>query len=353
MSLPQPLLWVTEYLQSGVTIPAHPLALDANRRFDERSQRALTRYYHAAGAGGLAVGVHTTQFAIRNPEHNLLRPVLELAAETARVEDERAGRSTILVAGILGNTQQAVAEAKLARDLGYHLGLLSLAALPGATDEELIDHARAVAAEIPLFGFYLQPSVGGRILSRSFWREFCAIENVMAIKVAPFNRYGTLDVLRGVVESGRAEEVALYTGNDDTIIYDLLTDYQSIEGICLKFVGGLLGHWAVWTKGAVELLAKVREWKGSKVIPREALQTALHVTEMNGAIFDAAHNYAGCIPGIHYVLYKQGLIESINTLDPSELLSPGQREEIERVIAAYPHLVDDDFVRDHLEEWRS
>ncbi|MGE3799735.1 MAG: dihydrodipicolinate synthase family protein [Candidatus Kapaibacterium sp.] len=352
MSLPQPISWVTECLQSGTVIPAHPLALTAERTFDERSQRALTRYYHAAGVGGVAVGVHTTQFAIRSSEHNLLHPVLELAAETVREEDERTGRSTILVAGILGNTQQAVAEAKLARDLGYHLGLLSLAALPDATDEELIAHARAVATEIPLFGFYLQPSVGGRLLSRSFWREFCAIRNVMAIKVAPFNRYATLDVLRGVVESGRAEEIALYTGNDDTIIYDLLTEYQSPEGISLNFVGGLLGHWAVWTKRAVELLERVREWKSGEVIPREALRTALHVTEMNSAIFDAKHNYAGCIPGIQYVLYRQGLIESINTLDRSELLSPGQREEIERVIAAYPELTDSDFIQSHLEEWR-
>ncbi len=352
-SLPQLPLRVAERLRSGLVIPAHPLALDAERRFDAQSQRALTRYYHAAGVGGVAVGVHTTQFAVRNPEHDLFVPVLELAAQTVREEDGRTGRETLLVAGVVGKTDQAVGEARLARGLGYHLGLLSLASLPDATDEELIAHARTVAAEIPLFGFYLQPAVGGRLLSRSFWREFCRIENVAAIKVAPFNRYATLDVLRGVAESGRGEEIALYTGNDDAIVHDLLTEYRSPEGPSLRFVGGLLGHWAVWTKRAVELLEKIRTWREFGTVPEEVLRIALQVTEMNGAIFDAAHNYAGCIPGIHYVLYKQGLIESMNTLDPSETLSPGQQEEIDRVIALYPDLVDDEFVGGGLEEWKS
>ena len=342
MGFPQPPDHIREILRKGTVIPAHPLALDAERRFDEESQRRLTRYYHAAGAGGIAVGVHTTQFEIRAPRHNLLRPVLELAAETVRGEDDRTGRETLLVAGIIGGEEQAVAEARLARDLGYHIGLLSLGALPDASDDELILHARRVAREIPLFGFYLQPAVGGRHLSRSFWREFCQIENVLAIKVAPFDRYRTLDVVEGVAESGRGGEVALYTGNDDAILYDLLTSYRVQEDATLEFVGGLLGHWAVWTKRAVEILEKCRSWKESGTIPAEGLTLAAQVTAMNAALFDAAHNYAGCIPGIHYVLWKQGLIKSMNTLNPDEQLSPGQKKAIDQVMAAWPWLTDNE-----------
>ena len=342
---------IAEQLRVGVAIPAHSLALNANRRFDEQSQSVLTRYYHGAGAGGLAVGVHTTQFTIRDPEHSLLRPVLELAAQIVKEEDKRTERETILVAGVVGKTDQALREARLACDLGYHLGLLSLAALPDATDDVLIAHAEAVADEIPLFGFYLQPAVGGRPLSRSFWRRFCQIENVMAVKVAPFNRYATLDVIRGLAESGRASQVALYTGNDDTILYDLLTEYHLPEAQSLQFVGGLLGHWAVWTKRAVEVLERCRLWRSADTLPGEVRKLAGEITEMNAALFDAANNYAGCIAGIQYVLQRQGLIESMHTLDPDEVLSPGQQEEIERVCSAYPHLIDDEFVQENLNTW--
>ena len=351
-SLLEPVHWVVEQLQHGIAIPAHPLALDSNRRFDEPSQSALTRYYHAAGAGGLAVGVHTTQFSIRNSEHDLFRPVLELAAQRVKEEDQQTGRTTVLIAGVVGKTKQALEEARLASDLGYHAALLSLAGLPNATDQELLQHAQSVAEVIPLFGFYLQPAVGGRPLSRSFWREFCQIENVIAIKVAPFNRYATLDVVRGLAESGRASQVALYTGNDDSILSDLLTEYHLPEAESLRFVGGLLGHWAVWTKRAVETLESCRSWREAGNIPGSALTLGVQITEMNAALFDPANDYAGCIPGIQYVLHKQGLIESIHTLDPSEVLSSGQREEIDRVCRAYPGLTDNEFVREHLDVWR-
>ncbi len=315
-----------ETLAKGCVIPAHPLALTSERKLDERRQRALTRYYLAAGAGGVAVGVHTTQFAIRDPKIGLFEPVLALAME------ELGGKDSIVkVAGIVGPTRQAVREADLARSLGYNIGLLSMAALTGASNSAMIAHARAVAQVIPVFGFYLQPAVGGRILDYEFWREFVEIENVLAIKVAPFNRYQTLDVIRALRESGRT--VALYTGNDDNIVADLLTP---------PFVGGLLGHWAVWTRRAVEL---------HKQIPRDWQRAALEVTDMNAAIFDAANGFHGCIAGIHEVLRRQGLLAGRWCLDPGEDLSPGQMGEIDRVCRAYPHLTDDDFVRDHLEDW--
>ena len=258
---PMPPSWVVESLQEGLVIPAHPLALTAARRLDERRQRALTRYYHAAGAGGVAVGVHTTQFAIRDPQHGLLEPVLRLAAETVAACDAATGRQTVLIAGVCGPTPQAVREAQLARDLGYHAGLLSLGALRTATDQELITHSRAVAAEIPLVGFYLQPAAGGRILSREFWRRFVEIRNVVAIKMAPFNRYQTLDVVQAVAMAGRAGEIALYTGNDDNIVVDLLTEYAIATAggeVRLRIPGGLLGHWACWTRSAVELLQECK-----------------------------------------------------------------------------------------------
>lgn len=323
-------------LRKGVVIPAHPLALTAERKLDERRQRALSRYYLDAGAGGLAVGVHTTQFAIRNPAIGLLEPVLALAADVMR------GRECVRVAGICGPTAQAVREAILALRLGYHAGLLSLAALKEASDDELIEHARAVGAIIPLFGFYLQPAVGGRVLGRAFWRRFAALECVVAIKVAPFNRYATLDVLQGVEESGRAGEIALYTGNDDHIILDLLDP---------RFVGGLLGHWAFWTRRAVEQLEMVRGFAGGGI---SGLITLAHqVTDVNAAAFDVAHNFHGCIAGIHEFLRRQGLLAGRWCLDPHEELSSGQMEEIDRVHAAYPHLNDDSFVRENLDRWMS
>jgi dihydrodipicolinate synthase/N-acetylneuraminate lyase len=342
--------WVRDALRNGIVIPAHPLALTGSRKLDERRQRTLTRYYHAAGVGGIAVGVHTTQFAIRDPKHALLRPVLELAAETLRKCDGAAGRQTVRIAGICGHTEQAVAEARLAREIGYHAGLLSLAALQKASDGELINHCRCVAQEIPLFGFYLQPAAGGRLLSREFWRRFVEIPNVLAIKIAPFNRYQTLDVVRAVVESGRASDIALYTGNDDSIVIDLLTEY-TIGDTRVRIVGGLLGHWACWTKKAVELLDECKRVRTGKSVPASLLALAAQVTDCNAAFFDAANNFSGCIPGIHEVLHRQGLLEGIWCLDPAETLSPGQADEITRVYRLYPHLNDDAFVAKHLDEW--
>lgn len=353
---PMPPSWVVDSLQEGLVIPAHPLALTAARRLDERRQRALTRYYHAAGAGGVAVGVHTTQFAIREPQHGLLKPVLQLAAETVAGCDAATGRRTVLIAGVCGPTPQAVREAQLARNLGYHAGLLSLGALGTATDQELIAHSRAVAVEIPLVGFYLQPAAGGRILSREFWGRFVEIRNVIAIKMAPFNRYQTLDVIQAVAAAGRAGEIALYTGNDDNIVVDLLTEYAIATAggeVRLRIPGGLLGHWACWTRSAVELLQECRRAGQAPAVPARLLTIAAQVTDMNAALFDAANGYAGCIAGVHEVLRRQGLLAGTWCLDERETLSPGQSAELDRVCQAYPHLTDDAFVRENLDEWLS
>ncbi len=328
----------------GLVIPAHPLALDENRSLDERHQRALTRYYLAAGAGGLAVGVHTTQFEIHDDEIGLYRPVLELAAEEAR----NAGTDPVMIAGVLGTTEHAISEAKTARDLGYHCVLLSLGAFATAGIDAMIDHAKAVADVLPVVGFYLQPSVGGRILPYGFWRRFAEIENVVAIKIAPFNRYQTLDVVRAVAEAGRGRDIALYTGNDDSIVTDLLTTFP-YDG--LRIVGGLLGHWAVWTRRAVELLEEVKAARQRNEIPARLLTRAAEVTDANAAIFDPQHAFKGCIPGIHEVLRRQGLLKGVWTLNPAEQLSPEQPKEIDRIYRDYPHLTDDDFVREHLDAW--
>ena len=340
-------------LKSGVVIPAHPLALTPSRLLDERRQRALTRYYFDAGAGGVAVGVHTTQFAIRDPRHGMYRPVLELAAETVRARREREPRPFVMVAGIAGPTGQAVEEAATAKALGYDTGLLSLAALPDASDAALIAHCRAVAEVIPLFGFYLQPAVGGRVLGRAFWREFAAIENVWAVKVAPFDRYRTLDVIRGIGEAGR-HDVALYTGNDDSIVHDLLGSFPVRVGGERRtrvFDGGLLGQWAVWTRSAVRLLQRCKEARAAGAVDAALLREAMELTDANAAIFDASNGFAGCIPGIHEVLRRQGLLAGTWCLDTREQLSEGQAAEIDRVLLAYPHLTDDAFVRERLEEW--
>src|SRR5437016_2473995 len=346
---------IHQALHRGLVVPACPLALNARRELDERRQRALFRYYLAAGAGGLAVGVHTTQFAIREPKIGLFRPVVELAAaEMARADAD--GNALARIAGVCGVTKQAVAEATLVRDRGYHAGLLSLAALRTANENDLIAHCRAVAEVIPLVGFYLQPAAGGRVLPYAFWRRFAEIGNVVAIKIAPFDRYQTLDVIRAVAEAGR-EDIALYTGNDDNIVIDLITPFRFNVGgkiVERRIVGGLLGHWAVWTQKAVELHAECRHIvMTGRPVPHELLQRAVDVTDANAAFFDPAHNYAGCIPGIHEVLRLQGLLEGIWCLDPKETLSPGQREEIDRVYRAYPHLTDDEFVARHGDEWLS
>lgn len=334
-------------LISGAVIPAHPLALDANRKLDERRQVALTRYYCDAGAGGVAVGVHTTQFAIRDPRIGLFEPVLRLAMDAVREWEAKNLRTILKVAGVVGPTEQAIREAAFAKDCGYEFGLLSLAALGKAGDDELVAHCRQVAEIIPLFGFYLQPAVGGRVLGYEFWRRFFNIENVSAVKIAPFNRYQTLDVVRALAESGRHQEIALYTGNDDNIVVDLLTEYRFGDR-SLRIAGGLLGHWSVWTRRAVELLAEIKS--ESKDLPA-LLTRAIEVTDTNAAFFDAPNNYAGCIAGLHEVLRRQGLLEGRWCLDPHEDLSPGQLEEIDRIYAAYPHLNDDAFVREHLDSW--
>jgi hypothetical protein len=336
-------------LAAGVVIPAHPLALDARRTLDERRQRALTRYYLDAGAGGLAVGVHTTQFAIRDA--GLYRPVLALAMHTAREH----GRGAVMVAGLVGKTPQALTEAEIAVSLGYDAGLLSLGAWRQETEEEILDHCARIAEAIPLFGFYLQPAVGGRPLSFRFWRAFAEIPNVWAIKIAPFNRYQTLDVVRAVVEAGRPD-IALYTGNDDNIIADLMTPFPvSVGGqTVLRWIdGGLLGQWAVWTRSAVRILERVKALRNDPAPAVDLLRLNAALTDANAAIFDPAHAFSGCIPGIHEVLRRQGLLEGLWTLDEHETLSPGQAEEITRVQRTHPDLDDDAFVAEHLDRWLS
>jgi hypothetical protein len=335
---------IAALLRQGAVIPAHPLALDARRKLDERRQRALSRYYLDAGSGGLAVGVHATQFAIR--EAGLYEPVLRLAAEEAA----RARRPLAMIAGLAGKTAQARAEAKLARTLGYHAGLLSLGALRGATLDELIEHCAALAQDIPLVGFYLQTAVGGIRLPAEFWRRFAAIENVVAIKIAPFNRYATLDVLKGVVAARAEERVALYTGNDDHIVLDLATPFDIRRGdetVRVRIRGGLLGHWSVWTRSAVSLLERIHQGR----LEEDLLALDARITDCNSAFFDVAHDFAGCIPGCHEVLRRQGLLQGTWCLDPNETLSPGQVAEIDRVYREHGDLADDDFVKAHLERW--
>jgi len=343
-------------LASGLVIPAHPLALSSQRKIDERRQRGLTRYYLAAGAGGLAVGVHSTQFEIHDPASGLLRPVLDLAVEEVRRRGGDKAQRPVLVAGLVGPTKQAVDEASLARDLGYDCGLLSLGAMKTAGDDELMAHCRTVAEVLPLFGFYLQPAVGGRKLSFAFWRRFVEIPGVVAVKIAPFNRYQTLDVVRAVDEAGRAREIALYTGNDDNIVFDLLTEFRfasSGQGRSLRMVGGLLGQWAMWTRRASELLAETKDAFATGSVSSGLLTLAAQLTDANGALFDAAHSYAGCLPGIHEALRRQGLLAGRWCLNPREDLSRGQIEDIDRIWNAYPDLRDDDFVAEHLDVWLS
>ena len=344
--LPQEVLAI---LREGTVIPAHPLALDAARNFDRRRQRALTRYYIDAGAGGLAVGVHTTQFAIR--EAGLYEPVLAAAVEDSRAW---AQRPLVMIAGICGRTPQATSEARTAVGLGYHAGLLSLAALQGESEDALVAHCEAVAEEIPLVGFYLQTSVGGIRLGAGFWRRFAAIDNVVAIKVAPFNRYRTLDVVRGVVEARAEDRVSLYTGNDDHIVLDLVTPYvvrRDGVPVTLRFRGGLLGHWSVWVRSAVELLARIKREASTGTVSDALLALDSRVTDCNAAFFDVANAFRGCIAGCHEVLRRQGLLAGNWCLDPHEGLGPGQREAIDRVYTLHADLADDAFVHANLDRW--
>ncbi|MEU9951659.1 dihydrodipicolinate synthase family protein [Streptomyces sp. NPDC047939] len=339
-----------ELLAHGAAIPAHPLALHEDGTFDERRQRALTRYYLASGAGGAAVAVHTTQFEIREREVGLFRPVLELAAETI---DAEAGRPFVKVAGACGYTAQAVAEAETAAGLGYDAVLLS-PAVPGADEKGLLERARAVGEVLPVIGFYLQEAVGGRYLSPAFWSAFTDLPNTAAVKIAPFDRYRTADVVRAVAAADRADEVALYTGNDDDIIGDLLTPYETVAGTPRWFAGGLLGQWAVWTGSAVTLLDDIRRARaGDHKAMVRCLARRSELTDANSAVFDVRGAFRGCIAGVHEVLRRQGLLANIRCLDPAETLSPGQADEITRVAAAYPWLTDDAFVAEHLDAWLS
>ncbi|WP_353136012.1 dihydrodipicolinate synthase family protein [Pseudopedobacter sp.] len=340
-----------QLLDEGTVLPAHPLALTAERKIDELHQRQLTRYYIESGAGGVAVGVHSTQFEIRDPEINLFSTVLKWASE--EVDKAKLDRPFIKIAGICGPTDQAKAEAKIAVDLGYDIGLLSMGGLQGWTEEQILERVKAVAEIIPVFGFYLQPSVGGRIFSYDFWRKFVEIDNVEAIKCASFNRYQTLDVMRAVANSSRRDKISMYTGNDDNIVADLLTEYKfpvNGEIQTVGFKGGLLGHWAVWTNNVVRLLERIKKYRANKTVEEaEALLTlGVQITDVNAALFDPAHDFHGCIPGIHEVLRKQGLLQGRWCLNPKEELSDGQLEEINRVYENYPHLNDDEFVQEFL-----
>ncbi len=339
----------TQLLQ-GLVIPALPLALNEDGSWAEKHQRALLRYYADAGVGGLAVGVHSTQFEIREPEFGLFEPVLRLASETLDEYLGENGRRFVKIAGICGATKQALDEVELARDFGYEAALLSLTALKGKSEDEMVLHCQRVAEQMPVIGFYLQPSIGGQVLSYEFWRHFFAIENVVAVKMAPFNRYYTWDAVRALMDSGR-EDVALYTGNDDNIIVDLLTPFCH-QGRSKYIVGGLLGQWGVWTERAVQLLEDIKRVRASGgMIDSRWLSKNVELTDANAAVFDAANGFAGCIPGIMEVLRRQGLVPSNRCLNPDEVLSPRQAEELDRVSAAYPCLVDDEFVAENLGRW--
>ncbi|MBS4220210.1 dihydrodipicolinate synthase family protein [Bacillus sp. FJAT-49711] len=343
---------VKKELLKGTIIPAHPLALTEDRILDEASQRALTRYYIDAGVGGVAVGVHTTQFEIRDPRFNLYEKVLSLAME--EIKQANIEESFIKIAGICGRTEQALKEARFAMKTGYDLGLVSLGGLKDLTEEQLLTHIKMIAEIIPVFGFYLQPSVGGRIFSYDFWKSFADIPNVHAIKMAPFNRYQTFDVVRAVCHSNRNEDIALYTGNDDNIVSDLLTTYRISVGntkIEKKIVGGLLGHWSVWTKRAVDIFKEIKAVQNKECIPSALLTLGQEITDANAAFFDPSHDFKGSIAGINEVLARQGLLKGNWCLLEKEKLSPNQMEEIDRVYEQYPHLHDDDFVKSNIDKW--
>lgn len=345
-----------EILKSGTVIPATPLALDENRNFDEYSQRLLMKYYLNCGVGGIATAVHSTQFEIRDPEVQLFEPILKLVSDEIADFENKTGKVIVKVAGVCGKTEQAVKEAELAKKYGYDAVLLSPGGLNDLPENELIERTKAVAAVMPVIGFYLQTAVGGRRFSYNYWQQICEIPNVVAIKAAPFNRYMSLDVARAAALSSRSDEITLYTGNDDNIVIDLLTTYKfDVDGKHYEkgFEGGLLGHWSVWTKRAVELFEKCKQEKGKDSISAEMLSLANAVTDSNAVLFDGANGFAGCIPGLHYVLKKQGLMKTLNCINPNEVLSCGQAEEIERIYDMYPSLVDDDFVKENIENWKA
>ena len=343
-----------EKLHNGTVIPANPLALNSKREFDERRQRAVVRYYLDAGVGGLAVAVHTTQFEIRDPKHNLLERVLKVAKEEATKFEEKNNTTIVMVAGACGPKEQAVREAELAKSLGYDAVLLSPGGLNHLSEDEMVERTAAVAKVLPVIGFYLQTSVGGRVFTYNYWERICAIPGVVAIKAAPFNRYFSLDVVRAAALSERSDEIALYTGNDDNIVMDLISNYSfKVDGKVYekRFVGGLLGHWSVWTKTAVDMYNKLKEIRTRDAIPAEVLKLANAVTDTNAVFFDTANGFKGCIAGLHEVLRRQGLFEGIWCLNPEETMSEGQNEEIDRIYATYPELADDDFIKANLDKW--
>lgn len=345
-----------EILKAGTVIPATPLALDENREFDEYSQRLLMKYYLNCGVGGIATAVHSTQFEIRDPEVGLFEPILKLVSEEITDFEQKTGKVIVKVAGVCGKTEQAVKEAELAKKYGYDAVLLSPGGLNALSEDEMIERTKAVAEIMPVIGFYLQTAVGGRRFSFNYWQRLCEIEGVIAIKAAPFNRYYSLDVVRAAALSSRSDEITLYTGNDDNIVIDLLTTYKfEVNGKHYEkgFDGGLLGHWSVWTKKAVEIFELCKSEKGKKQISEKMLALANAVTDTNAVLFDGANGFAGCIPGLHYVLKKQGLMKSLNCINPKEVLSLGQVEEFERIYAIYPELFDDDFVKDNIEKWKA
>lgn len=346
-----------QILARGTVIPATPLALTKERKADEKRLRLLMNYYLDSGAGGIATAVHTTQFEIRRPDVALFEPVLRIVSDEIDRYEKRTGRVILKIAGVCGKTEQALAEANLAKQYGFDAVLLSPGSLKDLSEEEMLERTRAVAAIMPVIGFYLQPSVGGRLFTYDYWSKLCAIPNVVAIKCAPFNRYMTADVIRAAALSPRRDEIALYTGNDDNIVIDLLTRYrfQTKDGTTVEkgFCGGLLGHWSVWTRRAVEIFEWTQREKKNDTVSQELLTLAAEVTDSNSAVFDTPHTFAGVIPGVHEVLRRQGLMENILCINPEETLSPGQSENITRVCEAYPHLTDDEFIKAHIDEWKA
>ena len=343
-------------LKAGTVIPATPLALDEYRSFDEYSQRLLMKYYLNCGVGGIATAVHSTQFEIRDPEVELFEPILKLVSEEIDDFEKKTGKVIVKVAGCCGKTTQAVNEAQLAKKYGYDAVLLSPGGLNDLSEDEMIERTKAVAEVMPVIGFYLQTAVGGRHFSYSYWQRLCEIPNVVAIKAASFNRYMSQDVARAAALSSRSDEITLYTGNDDNIVIDLLTTYKfDVDGKHYEkgFDGGLLGHWSVWTKKAVELFNLCKQEKEKGNISAQMLSLANAVTDTNAVLFDGANGFAGCIPGLHYVLKRQGLMKSLNCINPDEKLSSGQEQEFERIYSMYPQLFDDDFVKENIESWKS
>jgi hypothetical protein len=336
-------------LRDGVVIPAHPLALDDEGAVDLRAQRALTRYYLAAGVHGVAVGVHTTQFELHE-DRGLLTEVWRLAATTA----DESGRAPVLVAGLTGDTADAVVEGQIAVEAGYEVALLCPWGMADVTEAAMVERARAVGEVLPTIGFYLQESVGGRRLGRDYWRRLFDLESVVAVKTAPFDRYRTNDVVQALLEHDRWDEVAVLTGNDDNIVHDLITPYR--RQVCgqereVRATGGLLGQWAVGARAAVDVVARVAQAMASGAVPTSILRSAAEFVDVNAAVFDVDHDFAGCVAGVNEVLRQQGLVPTVRCLGKRDILSPGQAEQIAQVRERYPNVLDEEFVATHRDDW--